>query len=133
MKARGVGLTNLYNAYHASDDRGPAIAELRNAQIAIDQYVLTAYGWSDVEFGHGFREVADLRENDRIRFTISEPARLEILRRLSKLNRERYAAEQEEADRAAPEAAAAPSRPRGRKARPALTVVQGGLFDADPP
>ena len=70
---------------------------------------------------------------ERIRFTISEPARLEILRRLSKLNRERYAAEQqEEAERVIREAVAVPPRARGRKARPALTVVQGSLFDADP-
>ena len=38
-----------------------------------------------------------LPENDRIRFTISETARLEVLRRLSRLNRERWQAEQDAA------------------------------------
>ena len=57
-----------------------------------------------------------LPENDRIRFTISEPARLEVLRRLSRLNRERCQAEQD--------AANAVTAPRmTSNGRPHLTLV----------
>jgi hypothetical protein len=59
-----------------------------------------------------------LPENDRIRFTISESARLEVLRRLSRLNRERWQAEQEAANATAPRTARPAASPR-----PQLTVV----------
>ena len=47
-----------------------------------------AYGWSDLDLGHGFHET-----KQGLRFTISEPARREVLARLLKLNHERYAEE----------------------------------------
>jgi hypothetical protein len=59
-------------------------------QSEVDGAVARAYGWEDLELGHGFHKVSYLPEYDRIRFTISEAARVEILRRLSELNRERY-------------------------------------------
>lgn len=48
-----------------------------------------------MDLEHSFHEVSYLPENDRVRFTISENARREILHRLAELNRERY---QEEVD-----------------------------------
>ena len=50
--------------------------------------VPAAYGWSDLNLDHGFHET-----KQGIRFTISEPARREVLQRLLKLNHERYAEE----------------------------------------
>ena len=50
--------------------------------------VPAAYGWTDLELDHGFHET-----RQGIRFTISEPARREVLQRLLKLNHERYAEE----------------------------------------
>jgi hypothetical protein len=50
--------------------------------------VPAAYGWTDLNLGHGFHET-----KQGIRFTISEPARREVLQRLLKLNHERYAEE----------------------------------------
>ena len=50
--------------------------------------VAAAYGWSDLNLGHGFHET-----KQGVRFTISEPARREVLQRLLKLNHERYAEE----------------------------------------
>ncbi len=50
--------------------------------------VAAAYGWSDLDLGHGFHET-----KQGVRFTISEPARREVLQRLLKLNHERYAEE----------------------------------------
>ena len=56
----------------------------------MDAAVACAYGWGDLELEHDFHEVPYLPENDRVRFTISEAARVEVLRRLSALNRQRY-------------------------------------------
>ena len=50
--------------------------------------VPAAYGWSDLNLDHGFHET-----KQGVRFTISEPARREVLQRLLKLNHERYAEE----------------------------------------
>lgn len=54
----------------------------------MDQAVAAAYGWDDLELGHGFHET-----KQGVRFTISEPARREVLQSLLKLNHERYAEE----------------------------------------
>jgi hypothetical protein len=50
--------------------------------------VPAAYGWTDLNLDHGFHE-----NRQGIRFTISEPARREVLQRLLKLNHERCAEE----------------------------------------
>ena len=85
-----VGLTKLYNRFHADTEHDPHIERLRGLQRELDTAVVRAYGWEDIDLDHGFNEVPSLPENDRIRFTISEPARIEVLRRLSELNRQRY-------------------------------------------
>lgn len=86
----GLGLTKLYNSFHAGHDRDSRFEELRDLHREVDLSVARTYGWDDLDLGHGFHEVPYLPENDRVRFTISEPARLEVLRRLSELNRQRY-------------------------------------------
>jgi hypothetical protein len=50
-----------------------------------------AYGWSDLELGHGYHKT-----KQGLRFTISELVRREILQRLLKLNHERYGEEQKQ-------------------------------------
>ena len=115
LRKTGIGLTDIYNLLHSRDNSEPDVIGLRDALVQVDETVRDTYDWSDLTLGHGFHAVPYLPEADRVRFTISEPARLEILQRLSKLNRERYEAEQrEEAERAAREAAPTPARPRGR-------------------
>lgn len=52
----------------------------------MDNAVLEAYGWSDIQLRHNFYEVDYLPENDRIRYTIHPEARKEILKRLLGLN-----------------------------------------------
>ncbi|RZT32364.1 Eco57I restriction-modification methylase domain-containing protein [Cupriavidus agavae] len=81
------GLTKLYNLYHEASGN---VEELRSLHVEVDRAVAKAYGWGDISLGHGYHEVPYLPENDRVRFTISEPARAEVLRRLSELNRQRY-------------------------------------------
>lgn len=85
-----IGLTSLYNRFHSPTDTHSRIAELREWHREIDVSVAQAYGWDDLDLGHEFHEVSYLSENDRVRFTISESARLEVLRRLAELNRQRY-------------------------------------------
>ncbi len=83
-----LGLTDLYNRFHNSDETAADIQKLRDLHVEMDQAVAAAYGWTDLELGHGFHE-----SKQGVRFTISEPARREVLQRLLKLNHERYAEE----------------------------------------
>ncbi|WP_186214097.1 Eco57I restriction-modification methylase domain-containing protein [Burkholderia gladioli] len=85
-----IGLTEAYNRFHSGTERDPRIEGLRVLQREIDIAVARAYGWDDIDLEHGFHEVSYLPENDRVRFTISETARVEVLQRLSELNRQRY-------------------------------------------
>lgn len=88
MQEYQIGLTSLYNRLHDPEDEEPGIVQLRELQIEMDNSVRDAYGWSDLELDHGFHET-----KQGLRFTLSEPARLEVLDRLLELNHERYAEE----------------------------------------
>jgi hypothetical protein len=90
MADEAIGLTQLYNRFHDPSDNDSRIVALREMHREIDLAVARAYGWDDLDLGHGFHEVPYLPVNDRVRFTISESARIEVLRRLSELNRQRY-------------------------------------------
>ena len=85
-----AGLTDVYNRFHSQTDRDPRIEALRELHREMDIAVARAYGWDDLDLEHDFHEVPYLPENDRVRFTISERARIEVLRRLSELNHQRY-------------------------------------------
>ena len=90
MQRENIGLTDLYNRFHDPADWTESLAELRYLQVEIDERVSGLYGWEDIQLEHDFREVPYLPENDRMSLAISEKARLEILDRLGRLNRERY-------------------------------------------
>ena len=72
------------------------IIQLRRMHKQMDETVLKAYSWEDIDLEHNFYEVDYLPENDRIRYTISPNARKEILNRLLKLNHEIHEQEQKE-------------------------------------
>jgi hypothetical protein len=59
-----------------------------------------------------------LPETDRVRFTISEPARLEVLRRLSELNRQRYQDEVERGLHGGKQPSTATRKTRARRSAP---------------
>lgn len=63
------------------------IARLRQLHVEMDHAVAAAYGWSDLDLGHGFHTTAQ-----GVRYTISEPARRQVLGQLLELNHARYAA-----------------------------------------
>lgn len=90
-----VGLTTTYNRIHDQKNESSQVESLRNRLIDIDNCTMEAFGWSDIELAHNFYEIGYLSPTDCVRFTISEVARNEILRRLAALNRQRY---QEEVD-----------------------------------
>ncbi|MFN9287368.1 MAG: hypothetical protein ACK6EB_04800, partial [Planctomyces sp.] len=77
-----------YNRFHAPNEPSADIQKLRDLHVEMDNAVAAAYGWTDLNLDHGFHET-----KQGIRFTISEPARREVLQRLLKLNHERYAEE----------------------------------------
>ncbi len=87
------------------------IFQLRRLHKEMDEAVLKAYGWMDIDLAHDFYEVDYLPENDRIRYTISPAARREILKRLLELNHEIHAQEMEAEKQSTP----APKKSRGKK------------------
>ncbi len=71
------------------------IIKLRELHVQMDEAVLDAYGWNDIQLRHDFYDVEYLPENDRIRFTIHPDARKEVLKRLLELNHKIHAEEVE--------------------------------------
>lgn len=80
-----IGLTKIYNRFHDATDKSSDINRLRDLHRQLDIAVATAYGWNDTVLDHAFHET-----KQGLRFTVSESARIEVLRRLSELNRQRY-------------------------------------------
>ncbi len=69
------------------------IVKLRELHVQMDNAVLDAYGWNDIQLRHDFYEVDYLPQNDRMRYTIHPDARKEILKRLLELNHKIHAQE----------------------------------------
>ena len=85
MLANQEGLTSTYNRFNNPKEKSTDIVHLRELHVEMDNAVAAAYGWSDLDLGHGFHETPQ-----GVRFTISEAARREVLARLLQLNHERY-------------------------------------------
>jgi hypothetical protein len=101
-----LGLTKTYNLFHTKDltidevikeskqtleiskEVFNDILKFRELHKEMDNNVLIAYGWEDLDLAHDFYEVDYLPENDRVRYTISPESRKEILKRLLLLNHE---------------------------------------------
>lgn len=139
-----LGLTDIYNLFHARDltrvlvakvSKKPTeeaeagyqgILELRRLHRELDEAIRDAYGWQALDLGHDFHEVETLPENDRVRYTISPTARKEVLRRLLALNHERAKVEQ------AAQATESPApQPRGRRAKRSGGGTSAGLFSGE--
>jgi hypothetical protein len=112
MAEHREGLTATYNHFHNPEETAEDIGQLRTLHVEMDNAVASAYGWTDLDLGHGFHET-----RQGIRFTMSEAARREVLDRLLALNHERHAAE----------IAAAPE-PRRKRAPRKRTLQQSALF-----
>lgn len=144
MKSLWLGLTDIYNLFHTRDLTPAQVAkvskkslaeaeagyhdilELRRLHRELDEAIRDAYGWFDLDLGHGFHEVETLPENDRVRYTISPAARKEALRLLLAENHRRPALEASALDMAAPA-----KKPRAKEIKAAGPV--GDLFDITVP
>jgi hypothetical protein len=85
MQTRQEGLTKIYNRFHDRGEQSADIARLRALHVEMDQDVAAAYGWSDLDLGHGFHAT---KQGER--YTLSESARRTVLDRLLALNHQRY-------------------------------------------
>ena len=124
MLSRQEGLTKTYNRFHGPDESAANIQRLRDLHVEMDKAVAAAYGWSDLDLGHGFHET-----KQGTRFTISESARREVLARLLKLNHERYAEEVAQGlhEKAKGKSPKAPRKSKGKSAsEPSLFGEEGG-------
>lgn len=130
------GLAWVVKRNHDRDATSAQIEELRRLGVSLDLAVRDAYGWTDLDLEHGWYSTttSEERRGRRVekttwRFTISERARREILRRLLALNHARYA---EEVARGLHDKG---KRPKSGTARPpkAEVVAEGpGLYDSEP-
>ncbi|MBA8792841.1 hypothetical protein FHX74_000435 [Friedmanniella endophytica] len=77
MLGRSLGLTKLHNQINDPAVTDPAIVRLREIHAEIDQAMLDAYGWTelDLEIGHHPTKIGT-------RWTVSPRARFELLDRL---------------------------------------------------
>jgi hypothetical protein len=85
MLGRWWGLTTTYNHVHDPDCNDPAVQDLRDIHVAIDEAVMRAYGWEDLDLkiGHHPTKIG-------IRWTVSKEARFELLDRLLEENLQRW-------------------------------------------
>lgn len=88
MHERRIGLTAVAQVIGDPACNDTDVQHLRSAIVDTDEAVRAAYGWLDLNLEHGFYGEGRAR-----RFTVSPSVRSEMLRRLLKLNRERYEAE----------------------------------------
>ncbi|MEU3004763.1 type IIL restriction-modification enzyme MmeI [Streptomyces sp. NPDC007020] len=89
MLRRDLGLTKIYALVNspnvdASVDRD--VARLRELHVELDQAVMAAYGWDDIQLDHSFHTYRQME-----RWTVSPAARVEILDRLLEENHRRAA------------------------------------------
>ena len=85
MSSQHIGITDFYNRFHNRGEQSEDIARLRALHMEMDQAVAAAYGWSNLDLGHGFHAT---KQGER--YTLSESARRTVLDRLLTLNHQRY-------------------------------------------
>ncbi|MGH3769889.1 MAG: type IIL restriction-modification enzyme MmeI [Pseudonocardiaceae bacterium] len=88
MLSRSLGLTKLYNLVHDPAVTDQEVQRLREIHTEIDHATAQAYGWPDLDLGHGFHDTRQGR-----RFTLAPDVQTEVLDRLLQLNHDRYAEE----------------------------------------
>jgi methylase of polypeptide subunit release factors len=81
MLEHNIGLTRLYNRFHDPATTDREISELRDIHARIDQAVVSAYGWNDLDLEYVFQQG---KKGSRRSF--SGATQVEILDRLLALN-----------------------------------------------
>jgi hypothetical protein len=121
MIERQEGLTKIYNRFHDPGEKSADITRMRDVHVQLDQALAAAYGWSDLDLGHGFHET-----KQGVRYTLSDSARRTVLNRLLALNHQRY----EEEDKAGlhdKKVKGSGKRASG-KSKPEKSTAQGALY-----
>jgi hypothetical protein len=124
------GLTRTYNRFHDPDDMTPGIVELRRLHDAMDQAVMTAYGWDSALkrlavpgfeplFDEDEDEATARRARKKFRYRWPEEVRDEVLARLLALNAERATEERKALESGADESAKRTPAARGKGRRKA--------------
>ena len=90
MLDRNSGLTKTYSRLNDPIESATDISGLRDLHVELDYAVRDAYGWNDLDLGHGFYDTSQ-----GVRFTVEPIARREFLDRLLEMNLERRAAEED--------------------------------------
>lgn len=114
-KKHRSGMTNAMNAVHSRATPDNEIGELRQLLQDIDLGVASAYGWTDLDLSHDFREEIDTEGVAAVRHGLSAETRERVLAMLIALNRSRS------------ETGATP-RATPRRARIQRQSEHGGLF-----
>lgn len=91
----GSGMTDVMNAINAPTNTDPTVIKLRQILADIDKAVATAFEWTDLEIIYDFRSFGGGSANDNWRWAVADKTTVEILDRLTKLNRQRYEQEVE--------------------------------------
>jgi hypothetical protein len=81
---------------HDRNELSVDIIRLRELFAQNDAAVSALYGWQDIALDHQIGSVSYLPATDNSRFAMNETARLEIIKRLAMLNRERSESQEEE-------------------------------------
>jgi hypothetical protein len=119
------GLTDVMNALHAPTNADTTVVELRRLLATVDAQVVAAYDWTDIDITYDFREFAGGSVNDPWRWALSEETTVELMRRLSELNRQRFE-ELLQAQATSP----GPAK-RGRRPKAASSMSLNDLFAGD--
>lgn len=93
MVENDKGMTKFYNDFHDPDFDDATITACRELQMSINEAVLAAYEFDDIDLDFGFHDVGYLPHGKNTRYTMSETARQTILSRLAGLNKARHEAE----------------------------------------
>src|SRR5690606_22536393 len=89
MSTLEVGMNGAYQHAHSEHSSHEVVEKFRQAIKELDCNIASIYGWDDIDLNHDFY-LDDLPGGSRVRYTISQYARVEILWRLSELTRQRY-------------------------------------------
>ena len=90
MQSTNIGITEFMNNINNEADTSSPVELFRSLKAKLDQEIINAYGWTDINLNHGFYDLDFLPKNDCTRFTISQSARDKIISRLANLNQERF-------------------------------------------
>lgn len=125
MITNNQGLTATYNRFHDPEEESSDIVRLRELHEQVDQAVLDAYGWTDIqsrcEFLLDYEEENDEEDNGcrrrkkPWRYRWPDEIRDEVLARLLELNRQRALEEGQVPAAASSAAESAEGSPNGKK------------------